>query len=283
VGAPAVDGEAVAARLRELGAAAKAPVEALEPALSAILEATGVTAAAVCLYDPRYELLRLAAEVGLSDEGCQRLRTVRRGGVAGWDMPLHSLLNRRAYLIGNAAQNRYVPALVDSAKPVRAVACLPLYSGSVPAGSLVLVTVAVRPFGEGEIRALEQPLRELGKLIEAVRRQASEAASARSAVSALAAEGDAEPPPDVPDAAGVRPARSASAAERDAARLTSLAAALATAQREQARLERELERLRATAPREDARVVEQTVEIDRLRARLAEAEAGAAHEQRVRE
>src|SRR5213594_3070544 len=202
VGAPAVDGEAVAARLRELGAAAKAPVEALEPALSAILEATGVTAAAVCLYDPRYELLRLAAEVGLSDEGCQRLRTVRRGGVAGWDMPLHSLLNRRAYLIGNAAQNRYVPALVDSAKPVRAVACLPLYSGSVPAGSLVLVTVAVRPFGEGEIRALEQPLRELGKLIEAVRRQASEAASARSAVSALAAEGDAEPPPDVPDAAG---------------------------------------------------------------------------------
>src|SRR5439155_5549647 len=61
-----------------------------------------------------------------------------------------------------------------------------------------------------------------------------------------------------------------------------LSAALATAEREQARLEAELEGWRA-GTRNDGRVDELAAEVDRLRARLAEAEAGAAHEHRVRE
>src|SRR5204863_218812 len=101
---------------------AAAPEDMLEPALAAVLEASHASAGALCLFDQRNELLRLAAEVGLSDEGCKRLRQVRRGGMAGWDMPLHSLLNRRVYLIESAAKNRYVPPLVEAAGSLTAAA-----------------------------------------------------------------------------------------------------------------------------------------------------------------
>src|SRR5204862_1250417 len=85
----------LAEQLGEIAAGAAAPEDMLEPALAAVLEASRASAGALCLFDQRHELLRLAAEVGLSDDGCKRLRQIRRGGMAGWDMPLHSLLNRR--------------------------------------------------------------------------------------------------------------------------------------------------------------------------------------------
>src|SRR5262245_58703245 len=112
------------------GAASQAPEELIEVQLRAILEATQTSAGAVCLFDQYQQLRRLAADIGLSDEGCRRLRSVRRGGATTWDMPLHSLLNRRVYLIESAAKNRYVPPLVDDVAMVRAVACVPLYDGS---------------------------------------------------------------------------------------------------------------------------------------------------------
>src|SRR5215813_9044983 len=93
----AVDAEVLNARLAEIEAAAAGPVEALEPLLRAILETTGASAGALCLYDERRELLRLAAEIDLSDDGCHRFRSVRRGDPTGWDMPLQSLRSRRAY------------------------------------------------------------------------------------------------------------------------------------------------------------------------------------------
>ena len=170
--ASTIDAEALTARFHEIGTSV-APVDVLEPALRALVEATGAAAGAICLFDRRQELLRLASEVGLSEEGCRRLRTVRRGDVLAWDMPLHGLLNRRAYLIESAAQNRYVPPLVDSGTPVRHVLCLPVYGGSIPAASVVLVTVGTKSFSERDIRTLDPPLRELAILIEAMRRAAS--------------------------------------------------------------------------------------------------------------
>jgi hypothetical protein len=158
-------------RLRQIGEAAVAPEDALEPALQAVVEASGAGAGALCLFDPRYGILRLAAESGLSDEGCRRLRNVRRGDPASWDMPLHGVLNRRAYLIESAAKNRYVPRLVEHFAAMRTVICVPVYSGPVPLGTVVLVALAPRAFSEGDIRGLERPLRELGRLIEAVRRR----------------------------------------------------------------------------------------------------------------
>jgi CheY-like chemotaxis protein len=158
-------------RLREIGLAAVAPEDALEPAIRAVVEATGAGAGALCLFDPRYGVLRLAAESGLSDEGCKRLRNVRRGDPTSWDMPLHGVLNKRAYLIESAAKNRYVPQLVEHFASVRTVVCVPVYSGPLPLATVVLIAMGSRSFTEGDIRALERPLRELGKLVEAVRRR----------------------------------------------------------------------------------------------------------------
>jgi predicted nucleic acid-binding Zn-ribbon protein/CheY-like chemotaxis protein len=167
--------------------APQAPEELIEVQLRAILEATQTSAGAVCLFDQHQELLRLAVEVGLSDEGCRRLRTVRRGAATTWDMPLHSLLNRRVYLIESAAKNRYVPPLVDEVAMVRAVACIPLYDGSTPVGSLILVALAPRTFGERQIRMLEQPVRELVGHIIAMRKRVSAAVPQRSGRPSLSA------------------------------------------------------------------------------------------------
>src|SRR6185369_9379355 len=226
---PAFDSDALTARLREIGAAAAAPVDALEPALRAIIETVGLGGGAICLYDQRTELLRLAAEAGLSDEGCRRLRTVRRGDTTGWDMPLHGLLNRRAYLIESAQKNRYVPPLVDTKTPVRLVACLPVYAGAIPVASLILVTLMSQKFNEAHVRDLEPPVRELARLVEAVRRQASAAPAAAPppapvlpSRAAVSADGGDEPAPD--------------RARVDTGRAREMSGALATAQREQARL-----------------------------------------------
>src|SRR5437867_8084551 len=162
---------ALVARLREISSGDIPPEDMLEPALAAILQATGASAGAICLYDQRHDLLRLAAESGLSDEGCGRLRSVRRGDIAGWDMPLHGLLNRRVYLIESAARNRYVPPLVEPASAVRTVACLPICLGATPLGSLVLVAKAPRTISEQDVRSLDQPLREVGGMIEAAKRR----------------------------------------------------------------------------------------------------------------
>src|SRR5207244_13512603 len=142
-------------RLAQIAAEA-APEEALEPALRALLEESGAHAGALCLYDPRQNVLRLAAEIGLSDEGCRRLRTVRRGDPAAWDLPLHGLLNGRAHLIESAARNRYVPRLVEAAASVRTIACVPLNAGPAPVGRLILVAVAPRSLGARDLLGLAQ-------------------------------------------------------------------------------------------------------------------------------
>src|SRR5881409_1043385 len=129
---PAPPGEALREALSAIAAGASAPEEALEPALRAIIDASRAQAGALCVFDPRHQILRLVSEVGLSDEGCRRLRSVRRGDPTSWDMPLHGLLNRRAYLIESAARNRYVPRLVEQQAAVRTVACMPLYAGPIP-------------------------------------------------------------------------------------------------------------------------------------------------------
>jgi CheY-like chemotaxis protein len=158
-------------RLREIGQTSPTPEDALEPALRAVVEASGAGAGALCLFDPRYGVLRLTAESGLSDEGCRRLRNIRRGDPTSWDMPLHGVLNKRAYLIESAAKNRYVPPLVEQHASVRTVICVPVYSGALPLGTVVLIAMGSRTFTEADIRGLERPLREFGKLVEAVRRR----------------------------------------------------------------------------------------------------------------
>ena len=159
-------------RLKKVITEAATPEDALEPALRCLVEAVGGAGGAVCFFDQRKEVLRLAAECNLSDEGCRRLRNVRRGDVAGWDMPLHGLLNRRAYLIDSAAKNRYVPPLIEGKSPVRSIVCLPIYHGATALGSLLIVATGARVLMERDIRNLDTSLRELSALIEAIRLRA---------------------------------------------------------------------------------------------------------------
>jgi hypothetical protein len=237
-------------RLHEIADTA-APEDALEPALRAVLDATSTQAGAVCLYDARHGVLRLAAEVGLSDEGCRRLRNVRRADPAVWDMPLHGLLNRRAYLIESAPKNRYVPRLVEHASSVRTVACVPLYSGLNPIGTVILIALAPRSLAERDIRMLERPVVELGRIIEAVRQRAGQVD---------------EPAPPVPSP-HLPPDLAAVVAERDRLR-NELAARLA----ERARLTAELaarttdaDRLRAAAEAATEERTRLAAEIERVR------------------
>jgi CheY-like chemotaxis protein len=238
---PAPPAETLPERLREIAAAAAVPEDALEPALRAISETSRAHAAAVCVFDSRHAILRLVAEVGLTDEGCRRLRSVRRGDPSAWDMPLQGLLNRRAYLIENASRNRYVPRLVEHASAVRSIACLPLYSGPAPIGSLILIALSPRSFGERDIRLLERGVAELASMIEAVRRRGG-----------VPDDEPASAPPSL--RVGPEPAVAEMLAERDRLR-AELAARLAE---------------RAVAA---AEVTARTGELDRLRAALEAATA----------
>src|SRR5688572_10290031 len=151
------------------------PEDAVEQGLLAILESTDIAAGAICLFDPRQQVLRLAAERGLSDQGCKSLRHIRRGYAGSWDMPLQSLGNRRVYLIENAAQNRYVPPLIEEPDKMRTVLCVPLMTGNTPVGSLILISTARKPFADHEVVRLEPPGRDLAVIIEAARTRARQA------------------------------------------------------------------------------------------------------------
>src|SRR6185369_7476128 len=194
-----------------------------------------------------------AVEIGLSDEGCRRLRSVRRGAATTWDMPLHSLLNKRVYLIESAAKNRYVPPLVDDVANVRAVACVPLYDGSTPVGSLILIAMAPRSFGERQIRLLEQPVRDLVVHIGAMRKRVSVAVPARSgrSLSATATGGQNAVPTAGPTQPGPKIAPGASPAAPPSSS-SSIQAAVDRARNE----------------------------LDRLRGRLAEADEATATERK---
>jgi GAF domain-containing protein len=161
-------------RLKDI-TATRTPEDAMALVLQEVVDAVRAAAAAYCLYDPREQTLCLAAEVGISDEGCQHLRRAREGVPIGWDMPLHSLLNRRTYLIESAPRNRYVPPLVEQPGSIGTVACLPVHAGELSFGSLIVVTRAPRCLDEKDLATLEPALRALGGLTQELRRRAGDA------------------------------------------------------------------------------------------------------------
>src|SRR6266852_1089989 len=175
--APALDPAAALADCLRAIAAHEAPEDALQPALQAILEATGAQAGALCLFDVRYGLLRLAAEVGISDEGCRALRSIRQDDARGWALPLQCLRDHRPYLIDAASGAGDVPPLVEAGAALCSVACVPLYAGETPLGSLVLVARAPRALSEHDVEQLAGPLDEVVRMIETARRPRAGAAA----------------------------------------------------------------------------------------------------------
>jgi chromosome segregation ATPase len=89
-------------------------------------------------------------------------------------MPLQSLINRRAYLIQNASQNRYVPPLIEDAKAMRTVACLPLFTGTTPVGSLIFVATSTTALSDDHLAALDRPTKMLVRIIESIRARANQ-------------------------------------------------------------------------------------------------------------
>jgi len=265
----AADPAAVLAdRLRAI-AASEVPEDALQPALQAILQASGAQAGALCLFDVRYRLLRLAAEVGLSDEGCRLLRSVRQGDARGWEVPLRSLRDRRIERIEAApGTHHHLPALVEA--PIRSVACVPLCAGETPFGSLVLVALEPRALSEGDIQQLEGPLGEVVRMIAAARRvRAAEATpAAEDAVAAGAAER----------------AELLAVAERERAEmavaLEEAAGQARAAEAARAAVEAELESVRNERGRRDTELAEVRARFDELAARgsAVESETGALRE-----
>ena len=167
---------AIQTRIHEI-VSTSPPEEALQLVLRAIIEACDAVAAALSLFDPEHSVLRLAAEIGLSDQGCRELRRARPGVPIGWDMPVSSLLNGRVYLIESAAKNRYVPALISPAAAIGTVACIPVIAKSIPLGSLIVVTKKPRKLDEKDLYTLHPALADVAALIVALRRSAPGATS----------------------------------------------------------------------------------------------------------
>jgi CheY-like chemotaxis protein len=274
-------------QLQGIAAGAQSPEDALEPALRAIVESTGAVGGALCLYDQRHSVLRLSAEVEISDEGCRKLRTIRRGDPNCWDIPLHGVVNRRAYLIENASENRYVPPLVGVSGGMRTIACIPVYSGLSALASVILVSAPPRAFAERDITMLWKPLRELAAMIEAVRRQVGPAETSGESTGA--------PSVDLFAVASERDRLRAELAGRSA-EFERLALQLTTNRDEVARLRaelelavagrgeiaRELERVRADSE-ETTTLADALAEAERERQRLVESLEAAARDAESRE
>ena len=274
-------------QLQAIHAEAENPEDALEPALRAIVESSGAVGGALCLFDQRHSVLRLSAEIGITDEGCRRLRTIRRGDPGCWDIPLHGVVNRRAYLIENASENRYVPPLVDGTNGMRTIACIPVYSGISALASVILVTAPPRAFAERDITLLWKPLRELASMIDAVRRRVGPTDTTADA-----------PGPASLDLLGLSAERDRLRAElagrsaefeRLALQLTTnrdevgrLRSALDEAVAERGEIARELERVRAQSE-ETTRLADALGEAEWERHRLVAALAAAAQEADARE
>lgn len=172
--------ETIPANFAAPGTRSMAPEDALEPALRALLGASGAVAGAVCLFDCGDAILRLAAEIGLTDEGCVALRALRAGG-EGWDAPLATLRDRRARLAVPDA-----PPLTDPA-PV-AVACVPLIVADRPLG--VAVLVASRELDDDDLDHARAAIAVLAGVVDQIHRRvaaiATKAAAGTSRFDAIA-------------------------------------------------------------------------------------------------
>ncbi len=73
------------------------------------------------------ESLELLVAQGLSGEGRKHLATIRKG--AGWPIPLHALINHKAYIIDRPRDHKFIPELVgrEEVPAVANLAVIPLY------------------------------------------------------------------------------------------------------------------------------------------------------------
>ncbi len=119
-----------------------------------LLDALETPAGALLLYHAESEALELIGSRGLSAAGLRHLEKLRRGAPDSWEIPLHGLMNRKAYIIERPDDHPFVPELVSREVVPRAanLASIPLYRGPLPVGVLLAIADR-RAIGEREIFA----------------------------------------------------------------------------------------------------------------------------------
>ena len=150
-------------RIDAIAAGTIVPVDALEPALRVLLEVSGASAGAVCLYDPADATLRLGASAGLSENGRRLLAFAQRATPGAWAAPFIALLDRRAHVSQQGAGP--LPRLVDPQDAVAAVACVPVCAGETPLACLVLVAVEPTGLERATLDALEPAVHALAGIV----------------------------------------------------------------------------------------------------------------------
>ncbi len=167
----------------------QAPLEMLaEHALPLLLKAFGAAAGALLVHHRDDGTLRLIASSALAEAGRKALECLRPGAGGGWEIPLHGLLNRKAYIIERPHEHPFVPQLVErgSGGGPPNLASIPLYRGQLPVG--VLLVIAERaPLTEAEIVSHVLVYDVLSLALEAGLRARGQAAAA-----AAPADGGAE-------------------------------------------------------------------------------------------
>ena len=158
-----------------------APEDALEPALRVLVENANALAGALCLFNARDGVFRLAAEIGLSDAGCRNIRTVRKDA-RGWAAPFESIAAGRAVVLRRPAA---LPALVDPDGLVEAIACLPLFADGAPRGVVIVAAARANAFDDAALKALASVLDDIGRLTGAIGRAPAEAPSGLRSVLGL--------------------------------------------------------------------------------------------------
>lgn len=150
----------------DAGARAPLPADDLRQTLWALVDASAAAAGAVCLFDAEDAILRLVAEVGLSDEGCRTLRAIRPEK-QGWDPPLRCVLDQRTYVLQDAPPHP-VPPLVEAAGPISSVACIPLRGRDCVWGSVLLVATPPFSLGDAELRNLQAQVDDITAAVAAL-------------------------------------------------------------------------------------------------------------------
>jgi hypothetical protein len=133
----------------------QAPLDILAAeALPPFLDMFDAPAGALLLYHCEEEALVLAAARGLSPAGTRHLARLQRGAAEAWEIPLHGLLNRKAYIIERPDEHPFVPELVSREEIPRLanLASIPLYRGAMPIG-IVLAIADRRPISDTDILA----------------------------------------------------------------------------------------------------------------------------------
>src|SRR5216684_561624 len=110
-GAPTPSFESLLERLRGVTAGLPLDDKTAPLALEIVLDSIRLKHGAIFTFSSDQQSLALLTHKGLSPQAREAVQVIRRGIGGVWDMPLHSVLQRRVYLIEKPRENPFIPVL----------------------------------------------------------------------------------------------------------------------------------------------------------------------------